>query len=88
MDTATLDQHMGLCIDELREWQRKLDAMPETPWRIVASRKVPSGRASRMYDTRGRMIVYANRDNVKAIPKPKPFVPINIHDFGIPVVYE
>lgn len=89
MDTAASGPDMGLLrIDELHEWQRKLDVMPELPWRIIASDRMPYDRIAQMYDTKGRKLVYANREQVKSIPKPKLFSPVSIHDFGIPVVFE
>jgi hypothetical protein len=63
---------------------------PSKPLPKPRPRPVPYGRAPRMWNTRGELIVYANRGEIADLPRAKsqpaslsPTLP-----FGIPVVVE
>jgi hypothetical protein len=55
-------------IASLREWSEMVAKLPPRPWCIKASHAVPFGRVYRQWDTRGRLIVWANRGEIEDIP--------------------
>lgn len=77
---------------QLRQWDDELKRRPAPVWRIVARHDVPYGRCFKYYDTKGRLIVYANRGEIADLPQrpvQQMFGPdAPIANFGIPVVVE
>lgn len=77
-------------IEQLLEWQAKIDAAPPVPHAILAHHAVPYGAAYRQWDTRGRLYVWANRGQIADMPRvtkePNPLAASPIAAFGIPVV--
>lgn len=59
-------------VEQIRELQRKIDAAPPPIRRIIARHDVPYGRAFRMWNARGELIVYANRGELADLPRAKP----------------
>lgn len=53
----------------LGEWSDRIAELPPRPWCIRASHAVPYGRVFRQWDTRGRLIVWANRGEIEDIPR-------------------
>jgi hypothetical protein len=53
---------------QIREWNERLKKMPPPVWRIIARHDVPYGRCFKYYDTKNRLIVYANRGEIADLP--------------------
>lgn len=77
-------------IAEMRRIQALIDAAPPVPHVIMAHHAVPYGAAFRQWDTRGRLLVWANRGQIADMPRaeknPNLFAASPIAAFGIPVV--
>jgi hypothetical protein len=77
----------------MRRHMDRLRELPPVPHVIRAHHSVPYGRAFKQWDTAGRLIVWANRGEIKDMlrqpAKPRsPFDLVPPGVFGIRVVYE
>jgi len=52
---------MSSMLDDLRAIQARIAAAPPQPRAFIARFDVPFGKAFRMWDTRGRFVVYVHR---------------------------
>jgi len=82
-------------IDQLRALSEMVNALPPVPERIIGRLDVPRGRTFRMWNTSGRLVVYANRLDLERLPRlSRPLEVVGISTlarpgaFGIPVHYE
>jgi hypothetical protein len=73
-------------IADLRKAMAVTKDLPPPVDHIVATHSVPYGKVFRMYNTRGRMVVYVNRGMVADLPRREPSSDLPV--FGIPVVEE
>lgn len=77
-------------LDEMRRWQKIIDAAPPPIHRIMASHAVPYGRAFKQWDTNGRLLVWANRGEIVDLPrasKPPAGLSWSMISFGVDVVF-
>lgn len=58
-------------VEQLREWQRQIDAAPPVAARIRASHAVPYGQVFRQWNTRGALELWVNRGWVADLPRAK-----------------
>jgi hypothetical protein len=56
-------------INEIKRWQAKLADLPPTPRCIMASHLVPYGRVYRQWNTRGELLLWANRGEIADLPR-------------------
>lgn len=57
---------------DLRRFAAIVSQLPPRPHCVIASHAVPYGRIFRQWDTRGRLLIWANRGEVADIPSRAP----------------
>jgi hypothetical protein len=77
-------------LDAIRMAYELVESFPPRPWVVRASHSVPYGRVYRQWDTRGRLIVWANRGEIADLkhgtPSKDNFALTSL--LAIPVVFE